>query len=207
MKFGKPQYNAENKVYLSDIKEGFRCEADLDDGEYKPPLTSFLQTFRESLVTTVIESTKGWFSKPLTVEWLRNRIEFDIPTESLNGFEGHVVWQAQRLTISKEKFIFHFGITETKEAPKVVIDFQETTPGIPLEVEDIPLTTVVEQGALGVGPTRRRLFKQRVMQARARAAKALFRAEQLTVRYCETYGDDTDWEEDEDEDSVHSESE
>jgi cytidylate kinase len=39
------------------------------------------------------------------------------------------------------------------------------------------------------------------MSLRNKAAKALYRAEQETQRYCELYGEDTDWEDDDSDDS------
>ena len=201
MKFGKPHYDAQQKVFVSEIKEGFRCEAELEDAEFKPPITSFLVTLRDSLTQDVLRQTNGWFSKPLTEDWLRSKIELDIPTDILNGFEGSVCWQAKRLTISKEKFIFHFEIDETREAEKVMIDLLEQSSTQPLEVEDLPLTSTGGGQLVGVGPTRRRLMKEAVMEARAKAGRALFKAERLTVEYSQLYGEDTDWEEDSESDS------
>jgi hypothetical protein len=38
-----------------------------------------------------------------------------------------------------------------------------------------------------------------VRRERERAGRALFRAERLTQEYCQLYGEDTDWEESDDE--------
>jgi hypothetical protein len=55
---------------------------------------------------------------------------------------------------------------------------------------------------MSIGPTRRILQKHAVMKARARAARALFKAEALTQDYIRQYGEDTDWEDEADGSSV-----
>ena len=204
MEFAKPAYNAQHKVHVSDIKEGFRCESELEDSVFYPPLASFLEMYRETLIQVVLQQTKGWFSKPLTAEWLRTRLFLDIPTDSLEDFEGTVEWQAKKLSIAKDKFTVHLAIVSKKALELIdLMESIESAGNQPEEVSDLPLTTEQEE-CIGVGPTRRRLMKEEVLEARAKAARALFKAERLTIQYCEIYGEDTDWEEDSDSESEDS---
>ena len=81
------------------------------------------------------------------------------------------------MVISKEEFTIVFKMGVMKQAEKVVIQFQE---------EELP--------------AKRALQKSDVLKARARAAKALFVAESLTQEYIRLRGgEDTDWEDEEDE--------
>jgi hypothetical protein len=184
MKFQKPTYDSSQQVYLSDIKEGIRCEAIRnDEKQFEPEVSTFYTAVKESFTDTIIQQTKGWFRKPLTKEWLEGRITFHIPTQDIpEGFEGHCIWVLKSLRISKEKFDFTFGLVEMKEAEKVIISFEEPEPELakkPSEKEQM---------------TRRFEDKQRVLKMRSKAARSLFVAERATQMYCQLYGEDTDWE-------------
>jgi hypothetical protein len=175
MKIQKPTFEAEKQVYLSEIKEGFRCEAIRDaERQYTPPLPSFYTSIKDSFMESVIQQTKGWFRKPLTKEWLEPRVVFHIPTETIHeDFEGTCVWEIEKLKISKEKFDFFFKLVETKADEQLMISFEE------------PESTAM---------ARRKEYKDKVLKLRAKAARALFQAEHATQEYCKTYGEDTDWE-------------
>jgi len=166
-------------MYTCELTDGFRLNVAKEEGIlsnlYKP------DDLIGSLVQPIIDGTTGWFSKPLSVEWLRPRIRLNVPTGDIPAdFEGTVEYEANRLVISKEEFTFHCKLHEMKKTEKVVIDFQEEEPTV-----------------------RRVLQKSDVLKARARAAKALFKAEALTQEYLRLRGEDTDWE-DEDEDEEDS---
>lgn len=183
MKFQKPTFDSVQQVYLSDIKQGIRCEASRNDEKvFEPELSTFYTSIKDSFTDTIIQQTKGWFSKPLTKEWLETRVAFHFPTESIpEEFEGHCIWEMKTLRISKNNFDFGFGLVEMKEAEKVVISFEE--PEVKTQTEE----------------TRRDVHKQKVLQLRAKAARALFHAERATQQYCQLYGEDTDWETTDDE--------
>jgi hypothetical protein len=144
----------------------------------------------------LIKSTQGWFSKPLTEEFLKGKIQYDIPTsvpeQVAETFEGLVEWQIQRLIISKEQFLFVCVIVNTVEDEKVSLEFPEE-PEAKEPEEEIPLHEVEP---LGIGPTRRSLEKERVLSARTKAARALFHAERLTQEFYQAFGE-TDWEDEE----------
>ncbi len=180
MKILKPTFDAEKQIYLSEIKDGFRCEAVRDaEHQYTPPLSSFYTSMKDSFMESVILQTKGWFRKPLTKEWLEQRIVFHFPTETIaEDFEGSCTWEIERLLISKEKFDFFFKLVETKADEQLMISFEEP-----------------ESSAM----TRRREQKERVLKLRTKAARALFQAEHATQEYCKIYGEDTDWETTDDE--------
>jgi len=186
MKFGKPIYLADKKIYKSELIDGFRCEVTCEAGVLSPSLDVFLPQLKLPLTQTIVQNTKGWFSKPLTEGWLVEKIQILFPTMDLPiDFEGSLVWQAKELIISKENFVFHMELVEKKEVQKVVIDFPEEEP---------PKVQVRRKE-----PLSREELKKLVLKERGRAARALFRAERLTQEYCELYGDETDWEESDEE--------
>jgi hypothetical protein len=183
-KLGKPVYDSSAKVYTCSITNGFRLIARREEGRF----TSELDMNKEDLARFIVSATHGWFSKPVTEEFLKDKIQLSIPTSALaEGFEGSVQWQMVSLTISKEVFLLSFVIVEQKEDEKICIKFEE---------DDIPLQ---QAEAVAIGPTRQQIQKKNVLKARAKAARSLFTAERLTQAYCEEFGEDTDWEGDESE--------
>jgi len=177
MKIHKPSYDATARLYTCQLTNGFRLQKTREDG-----VTSNLYNEEEIVVTSItpiIEGTTGWFTKPLTTDWLKGRIRLNIPTGDVpSDFEGTIIYEATGLVISKEEFTIIFKIVEMKQAEKVVIQFQE---------EELPAKHVIQ--------------KSDVLKARARAAKALFIAERLTQEYIRLRGgEDTDWEDEEEED-------
>jgi hypothetical protein len=176
MRISKPTYDTQKNVYCCAISDGFRCATSREGNTFLPSLDTFLPASRDELVATVIETTKGWFSKPLTQPWLKERLEFLFPEWTDGDFEGNVSYEAKQLIISKEKFIFSFHICEKKEFDKILIEFPE---------EDKPDSQTIV--------ARRAELKEKVKRERARAGRALFRAESLTQQYASLYGE-TDWE-------------
>jgi hypothetical protein len=205
MKFGKPTYDSSRKIYKSEITEGLRCETRRENGVLTPSLDSCHQAVHQPLLHEVVDSTKTWFSKPITQEWLKSRIQHSVNMPELGDFEGTLVFELVSLAISKEVFLFLWNLVD--KIPDQKISFDEAPEQ---EQEDLPEVTEVpvhsEGEVLGIGPTRRKLFKEEALAARRRAARLLYKAEILTQQYCELYGDETDWEED-DASSTDSESE
>jgi hypothetical protein len=196
MKINKPSYNPGLKLYTCELTDGFRLSFIKEEGVITQLSDS--ESLIQSLLQPLIDGTKGWFTKPLVKEWLKPRISFDTPTSEIPAdFEGTADYQATKLIISKDSFVFQCSIMELKPVEKVIIDFKEEAVEAAEAVdavetkEEIPL---VESTPLGIGPTRRILQKEVVMKARAKAARALFKAERLTLEYSQLYGEDTDWE-------------
>jgi hypothetical protein len=185
-KLGKPVYDSSTKMYKCSITNGFRLTARREEGRFLPEFDTMIN--KEDIAKFVVSATQGWFSKPLTEEFLNGKIQLSIPTSSLDeSFEGSVDWQMVSLTISKEVFLFAFDIIGQKEDEKICIKFEE---------EEIPLQ---QAEPVAIGPTRQQIQKKNVLKARAKAARSLFTAERLTQAYCEEFGEDTDWEGDESE--------
>lgn len=200
MKLSKPTYDTKEQVYVVDVHEGIRFESVREDGVFTPPVESFLESKQNDILTLVLTSTKGWFSKPLTAEYLQPRLQFQLPTTDWKEFEGTVTWQIQKLFISKQSFTFQLDIVQTKPLEKVLIDLPE---GEQEEEENVSVPLDDSDEVLSVGPTRRRLDKRIVMLARAKAARAVYKAERLTQKYCELYTYDTDWEDEESSDEEY----
>jgi hypothetical protein len=184
-KLGKPVYDPSAKMYTCSISNGFRFSSRREEGQFTPPLDTCLKN--DEVATFLVGATKGWFSKPLTEDFLKDKIKVHIPTSVADTFEGSIDWQLAALTISKELFLLSFSIIAQKEDEAVCIKFEEDEP--PLQEAEV----------LGIGPTRQQIQKKNVLKARAKAARSLFTAERLTQAYCEEFGEDTDWEGDESE--------
>lgn len=206
MKIFKPKYDAEAKVYVCELggeKPRFAIVYDLE----RPmptvqPVEIANDTYTNYLKHYLLRETKGWFSKPLTDEWLSTRIHHEVQTVSLpNDWEGTVSWTIKELVITKEKFTFRWIIESQKEKEKIVIQLDEEEvkeDQEEVDEENLPLAAL---DPMSIGPTRRILQKHAVMKARARAARALFKAEAMTQEYIRQFGEDTDWEDEDDDGS------
>jgi len=107
MKIEKPSYNASTRLYTCQLTDGFRLKTSYEDGVPKELYNT--DDVIESLIQPIIKGTAGWFTKPLSPEWLKPRIRLTIPTGDVpSEFEGAVDFVADKLVISK-----------------VVIEFQE----------------------------------------------------------------------------------
>lgn len=199
MKFSKPQYDAKEQIYRASIQDGIQIVNHREDGTWKESFDTLFQSISSNLIQQTIQHTQGWFSKPLTPEYLKPRLQFQCPTEEFTQFEGSVIFELSSLSISKQSFLFYLSVLSTTPFEKCVIDLAEGEEEVqdnksespPLEDDAEPLT---------VGPTRRRLMKIYVMRARARAAKACFKAEEMARAYCDAFGEETDWDESDEED-------
>lgn len=190
MKFGKPVYVADKKIYKCEVSGVFRCESKCENNTLTPQPESLLSQVKGWLIPGIIENTKGWFSKPLTEAWLSDKINIHYPKEDIpEGFEGNIEWEVKELIISKDSFLFNTAIVEKKEFLKVLIEFPEEVPPEPKQKE----------GVRRKDNLTREQFKELVRRERDRAGRALFRAERLTQEYCELYGEETDWEESDEE--------
>jgi len=207
MKFTKPAYDAKARIYTCDITDGFRLCVRREGGAFLKEFSDCIDT--NERIKHLIHATQGWFSKPLTEDFLNGKIRYDIPTEDIPPtFEGSVEWQAKKLVISKESFLFICSIVAQVEDEKLSLDFPDDEQQQEQEQqkqEDLALDEEIPMGAgeggevIGIGPTRQQLDKKKVMRAREKAARALFHAERLTQEYCTVYGEDTDWEEEDEE--------
>ena len=204
MKFTKPAYDAKARIYTCDITDGFRLCVRREGGAFVKEFSEYIDT--NERIIHLIHATQGWFSKPLTEDFLNGKIRYDIPTEDIPPtFEGSVEWQAKKLIISKDSFLFACAIVSQVEDEKLSLDFpddeqqqqqHEQKQEAALD-EGIPMGAGEGGEVIGIGPTRQQLDKKKVMRAREKAARALFHAERLTQEYCTVYGEDTDWEEEE----------
>jgi hypothetical protein len=204
MKFTKPAYDAKTRIYTCDITDGFRLCVRRESGAFVKEFSECIDT--NERVRHLIHATQGWFSKPLTEDFLNGKIRYDIPTADIPPtFEGSVEWQAKKLIISKDSFLFACAIVAQVEDEKLSLDFpdddalQHKGQQEAALDEEIPMGAEEDGEVIGIGPTRQQLDKKKVMRAREKAARALFHAERLTQEYCSIYGEDTDWEEEDEE--------
>ena len=186
MKLGKPVYDSATKLYNCTVSDGVRFMVRREDGAFVKELNSLLD--KDMLIGQILKGTTGWFTKPLTQDYLNQRLQTEFPTPP--QIEGEIEFQLQGLTISKEVFLLRYAIIGVKEDEKICIDLDNIADT--KEVEDeIPM---VDKEIVGLGPTRQQIVKDKVLKMRAKAARALFVAERLTQEYYEQFGEDTDWE-------------
>jgi hypothetical protein len=189
MKLGKPIYAKDTQVYVCECRDEehiFRVESSVQGGKWSVPLEEHLTKTRENMISILLKETTGWFSKPLTKDWLLPRLRYTIPTSDISEeFEGICRWTLAKLHISKESFVCEFILSEKvlPEVPLIVLQEDES---------------VVEDTSKKGSPTREEK-KVASLRARRRAAMALLKAERMMQAYAEEFGEDTDWE-DEDED-------
>lgn len=175
-------------------------------GWQHPPLTEIQARFdlnKESYITQLLEGTRGWFSKPLTAQWLRSKSNVRVafppgtPPPLAPNRSGTIQWKMMKLEITKDAFTLCWSVGEV--LPDPVIELEEEEPAGP------------PPAGLGGGQDSlleltggdRKAQKERVLAARRRAARALYKAERLIQEYCAIWGEDTDWE-DEDSDGADS---
>ena len=187
MKIHKPIYDAGSKVYTCEVSSGLRFDLQVGEVEIDPLQKAGEHT--EALFGILVEGTKGWFTKPLTLEYLKTKLKHHTESPDVDqGWEGVLGWEVKGLVISKESFLIKWALTTKVPKEKVVIDLEDDVKSV--HESDLSLTTA---DPLAIGPTRRILQKKAVLNFRARAARALFKAEHLTQEYCKLYGE-TDWE-------------
>jgi hypothetical protein len=200
MKLGKPVYDKELKMYTCSVIDGTRTT--------EPSLAETAE-----LVEFIVQNTKGWFTKPLAVDWLSQRIKLTFDTPNIpEDFQGTITWAWTDLLISKETFKLNFKVVDIVEDAKISLEDEESantqkSEDSIVEIEDGIPTGNTSSPPIAIGPTRRQLQKEIVMKARQKAARALFYAERLTQEYIHTFGDDTDWEDEgEDESELEEDS-
>lgn len=193
MKLSKPVYDSAAKLYSCEVTDGIRFSARHDT----PPETC---VDIPSLTQFLITSTKGWFSKPLTSDFIQGKVKTSFTDEASTDttFEGTLEWGIHELVISKDIFLFRYSVMNRVADEKITIEFPEE-PTEKVSQSEVPLDeqiTFAEDSSapLGIGPTRQQHQKTLVLKARSKAARALFHAERLTQQYYEEFGEDTEWE-------------
>jgi hypothetical protein len=231
MKLSKAVYNQTDRVYQCDIKdaESFRFKSDCEGTPlvYTPSVDAFFKESVEACTHDLYGLTKGWFTTPLKEEWLLSHLRYNIPTEMIpSDFQGTVTFDPARLSISKEGFVIYFELTDMKECENVGIDIfkeDELSPAEAVQADSAlqPMQHYTASQPMQPHPashpcpasqpqeestekTRRVKRKEDVLKARERAARALFKAEQLIHAYVQDYGDLTEWEDEQDEENESS---
>ena len=194
MKLSKPVYDSAAKLYSCEVTDGIRFSARHDT----PPETC---VDIPSLTQFLITSTKGWFSKPLTSDFLQGKVTTSFSFDggaTDDTFEGTLEWGIHELVISKDIFLFRYSVMNRVADEKISIEFPEEPAETVSHAEaslDEQITFAEDSSApLGIGPTRQQHQKTLVLKARSKAARALFHAERLTQQYYEEFGEDTEWE-------------
>lgn len=198
MKFQPPKFYADRKLYISDVQDGDEFEQRIESTDSfavpQSTLESRFESQKDSIVQALLEGTKGWFSKPLSQQWLRSKCKIRLQTFDAGlpipaGKAGNLRWKITQLEITKDTFSLLWNVVEVLPDPIIELEEEE-----PVSAEGAAhVSSLLSSGD-------RTAQKEKVLQARRRAARALYKAERLIQEYCSIWGDDTDWE-DEDSDS------
>lgn len=199
MKFQPPKFYGDRKLYISDIQDGDEFEQRVESTDsFTVPQSSLESRFesqKDSIVQALLEGTKGWFSKPLTQQWLRSKCKIKLQTFGSElpipaGKAGTLRWKITQLEITKDTFSLLWNVVEVLPDPIIELEEEEPEPAEGEAAQGLSLYSSEDRVAQ----------KEKVLQARRRAARALYKAERLIQEYCAIWGEDTDWE-DEDSDS------
>jgi len=192
MKLGRPNYSKETQLYVCECKDEeniFRIESIVEDGNWTPALEHHLERTRDQMISVLMSKTEGWFSKPLTRDWLLSKLRYTIPTSEIaSDFHGRCAWMANKLNISKDSFTVEFTLVEKLSNMVPLIDLHV------IELEDAPTPVTPDLAA-----SLREEKKLEALRARRRAGMALLKAERLMQSYAAEFGEDTDWEDEDDE--------
>jgi len=206
------------------ITNGLRYTQKAAYGESLLPSSDTIQTVKTSLLSSILEGTKPFFSKPLTIEAVQQKLAIEVrPEQAMMDVVTHYTLQWKSLFISSSSFRCLFEIV-SKEAVSsaVVIDssFFEGEEGAvaPEKNEDVASAQEALSDACETIPLSsadpislgdaRQVELEKLRRARMKAARALLRSEQQYSEYVERYGDlESDWEDSSEEEESESEEE
>jgi hypothetical protein len=179
------------------------------------PSQDDIELVRTGLVTEIVSQTSKWFTSPLTVNQVLKRIVFDFPKFDYQPQEKWVqaIWIPFSFHVKKSGFVLTFKIQSLKQcSPRIPLSFFEsvtpraTTPTEPKreevrnivlqpgagpndmeQVDDIPLSETLTSFEIRDERLRER---NRLRQAKLRAAIARLKVEEMKERYLRQYGDE-----------------
>lgn len=199
------------------ITNGLRYTQKAGYGVSLLPSSDSIQAIKTSLLSSILDGTKPFFTKPLTTEAVQQKLVIEVrpeqaPMESLTNYT--LQWKA--LFISSSSFRCVFEIVSKEDVlSHTLIDISffegekaetaEVAPaheGLSDACETIPLSSA---DPILLGDARQVELKK-LRRARMKAARALLRSEQQYSEYVERYGDlESDWEDSSDEEDSEDE--
>lgn len=234
-----PTWYSNDKMYVANVKETditLQSEAvDLSvENHSKPPSDHDINDILLSVVPLLFDQVQPWFTTPLTMEKLQKKIrcEFKALTVKNDSKWVSFVWAPKYFTVESSVFKLVFQVISMNDCnPRIPLTFLDpdtpraTTPADSLNEEEENVRNVVihpsepfeltDMIPFSEHPTAIEIRdekgreRQRLRQAKLRAAIARLKVEEMKERYLRQYGGDIseeDYDDDSSLDSTSSES-
>jgi hypothetical protein len=201
-------------------------------GQVLTPTDEQIESTRVTMIEIIQPQILTWFTTPITVDKLRKNLKFEFaPFEYTPESRWvSVRWVPKHFKIQTKGFVLLFSVQSFVESnPRIPLSFLESTTPRASTPEDAPLVRniVVRPGAIQIPSDliestdiplseshasmeiemddKKSTERQRLRQAKLRAAIARLKVEEMRERYIREYGDVDDENEDSDDSSLESE--
>jgi len=201
-------------------------------GQVLTPTAEQVESTRVTMIETIQPQILTWFTTPITLDKLRKNLKFEFsPFEYTPESRWvSVRWVPKHFKIQTKGFVLLFSVQSFVESnPRIPLSFLESTTPRATTPEDAPLVRniVVRPGAIQIPSDliestdiplseshasmeiemddKKSTERQRLRQAKLRAAIARLKVEEMRERYIREYGDVDDENEDSDDSSLESE--
>lgn len=201
-------------------------------GQVLSPTAEQIESTRVTMIEIIQPQILTWFTTPITVDKLRKNLKFEFaPFEYTPESRWvSVRWVPKHFKIQTKGFVLLFSVQSFVESnPRIPLSFLESTTPRASTPEDAPLVRniVVRPGAIQIPSDliestdiplseshasmeiemddKKSTERQRLRQAKLRAAIARLKVEEMRERYIREYGDVDDENEDSDDSSLESE--
>lgn len=201
-------------------------------GQVLTPTAEQVESTRVTMIEILQPQILTWFTTPITLDKLRKNLKFEFaPFEYTPESRWvSVRWVPKHFKIQTKGFVLLFSVQSFVESnPRIPLSFLESTTPRATTPEDAPLVRniVVRPGAIQIPSDliestdiplseshasmeiemddKKSTERQRLRQAKLRAAIARLKVEEMRERYIREYGDVDDENEDSDDSSLESE--
>lgn len=201
-------------------------------GQVLSPTAEQIESTRVTMIEIIQPQILTWFTTPITLDKLRKNLKFEFaPFEYTPESRWvSVRWVPKHFKIQTKGFVLLFSVQSFVESnPRIPLSFLESTTPRASTPEDAPLVRniVVRPGAIQIPSDliestdiplseshasmeiemddKKSTERQRLRQAKLRAAIARLKVEEMRERYIREYGDVDDENEDSDDSSLESE--
>lgn len=201
-------------------------------GQVLTPTAEQVESTRVTMIEIIQPQILTWFTTPITLDKLRKNLKFEFaPFEYTPESRWvSVRWVPKHFKIQTKGFVLLFSVQSFVESnPRIPLSFLESTTPRATTPEDAPLirNIVVRPGAIQIPSDliestdiplseshasmeiemddKKSTERQRLRQAKLRAAIARLKVEEMRERYIREYGDVDDENEESDDSSLESE--
>ena len=201
-------------------------------GQVLTPTSEQVESTRVTMIEIIQPQILTWFTTPITLDKLRKNLKFEFaPFEYTPESRWvSVRWVPKHFKIQTKGFVLLFSVQSFVESnPRIPLSFLESTTPRATTPDDAPLirNIVVRPGAIQIPSDliestdiplseshasmeiemddKKSTERQRLRQAKLRAAIARLKVEEMRERYIREYGDIDDENEESDDSSLESE--